>query len=94
MTIEWSAGDDLSIFVSMQEAPTGLSGIGLTEDELVRIDMEQSIDSYIDHEDERYFYSNSLVFIHPWWYIFKIASTIYICKFFWNNESMHNLYIV
>ena len=59
MTIEWSDGDDLSIFVSMQEAPTGLSGIGLTEDELVRIDMEQSIDSYIDHEDERYFYSNS-----------------------------------
>ena len=59
MTIEWSDGDDLSIFVSMQEAPIGLSGIGLTEDELVRIDTEQSIDSYIDHEDERYFYSNS-----------------------------------
>ena len=59
MTIEWSDGDDLSIFVSMQEAPMGLSGIGLTEDELVRMDQEQSIDSYIDHEDERYFYGNS-----------------------------------
>ena len=37
----------------------GLSGIGLTEDELGRMDQEQSIDSYIDYEDERYFYSNS-----------------------------------
>ena len=37
----------------------GLSGIGLTEDELVRMDQEQSIDRYIDHEDERYFYGNS-----------------------------------
>ena len=59
MTIEWSDDDDLSIFVSMQEAPKGLSGIGLTEDELARMDTEQSIDSYVDHEDERYFYSNS-----------------------------------
>jgi len=59
MTIEWSNGDGLSIFVSMQEGPMGLSGIGLTEDELVHMDTEQSIDSYIDHEDERYFYSNS-----------------------------------
>ena len=37
----------------------GLSGIGLMEDELVRMDTEQSIDSYIEHDDERYFYSNS-----------------------------------
>ena len=59
MTIEWSDDDGLSIFVSMQEAPMGLSGIGLTEDELGRMDQEQSIDSYIDYEDERYFYSNS-----------------------------------
>ena len=59
MTIEWSDDDGLSIFVSMQEAPMGLSSIGLTEDELVRMDEEQSIDRYIDHEDERYFYSNS-----------------------------------
>ena len=59
MTIEWSDDNDLSIFVSMQEAPMGLSGIGLTEDELVRMDKEQSIDSYIDYEGERYFYGNS-----------------------------------
>ena len=59
MTIEWSDGDGLSIYVSMQEAPIGLSGIGITEDEVTRMDQEQSIDSYIDHEDERYFYSNS-----------------------------------
>ena len=59
MTIEWSDDSDLSIFVSMQEAPMGLSGIGLTEDELVRMDKEQSIDSYIDYEGERYFYGNS-----------------------------------
>ena len=59
MTIEWSDDDGLSIFVSMQEAPMGLSGIGLTENELVRMDQEQSIDSYIDYENERYFYSNS-----------------------------------
>jgi len=59
MTIEWSGDDDLSIFVSLLEAPMGLSAIGLTEDELVRLDQEQSIDEYVEYEGERYFYGNS-----------------------------------
>ncbi len=59
MAIEWSGADDLSIFVSLLEAPMGLSVIGLTEDELVRLDQEQSIDEYVEYEGERYFYGNS-----------------------------------
>ena len=59
MTIEWSDDDGLSIFVSVQEAPIGLSGLDLTHDKLVRMDQEQSIDNYVAYEGEQYFYSNS-----------------------------------
>ena len=60
VAIEWS--DDrgrLSILVSVQESPMGLSAIGVTEDELVRMDEEQSLENGIDYGGERYAYSNS-----------------------------------
>jgi hypothetical protein len=37
----------------------GLASLGLTDDELMRMDQEQSIDNYIDYEGERYAYRNS-----------------------------------
>ena len=59
MTIEWSGDDDPSIFVSLLEEPMGLSAIGLKDDDLVRMDKEQSIDEYAEYGGERYYYSNS-----------------------------------
>ena len=59
MAIEWSEDGGLSIFVSTQESPMALSAVGLTNDELVRMDQEQSLDKFIEYEGERYSYSNS-----------------------------------
>ncbi len=60
VALEWSDdGGRLSILVSVQESPMGLSVIGLTDDELVRMDDEQSLENHIDYDGERYAYSNS-----------------------------------
>ncbi len=60
VALEWSDdGGRLSILVSVQESPMGLSAIGLTDDELVRMDEEQSLENGIDYDGERYAYSNS-----------------------------------
>ena len=59
IALEWSNDGGLSIFVCTQESPMALSAVGLTDDELVRMDKEQSLDNFLEHEDQRYFYSNS-----------------------------------
>jgi hypothetical protein len=59
IAIEWSDDGGLTIFVSTQESPMALSAVGLTDDELVRMDSEQSLDNFIEYEGERYLYSNS-----------------------------------
>ena len=57
--VEWSQGDKLFVTATDNRRPVGLSSIGLTEEELIRLDEENSIDSFIDVEDERYFYRAS-----------------------------------
>ena len=60
VAIEWSDdGGRLSILVSVQESPMGLPVVGLTHDELVRMDEEQSLENHIEYEGERYAYRNS-----------------------------------
>ena len=59
VAIEWSDEDGLSISVTEQAAPTGLAAVGLTDDDLVRLDQEQSIDNFITYEDQKYLYRNS-----------------------------------
>ena len=59
IAIEWSNDGDLTIFVSTQESPMALATVGLTDDELVRMDKEHSLDNALEYEGERYFYGNS-----------------------------------
>lgn len=57
--VEWSLGDKLFVTATDNRRPVGLSGIGLTEKELIRLDEENSIDNFIDVDNERYFYRAS-----------------------------------
>ena len=57
--VEWSQGDDLFVTATADRRPVSLSSIGLTEEELVRLDEEHSIDNFIDVENQRYFYRSS-----------------------------------
>ena len=57
--IEWSDDDGLFISVTEQEGPLGLASIGLSEDELIRMDEEHSIDNSFEYEGQRYIYRNS-----------------------------------
>ena len=59
IAIEWSDDGGLTMFVTSQESAMALSAVGLTDDELVRMDQEQSLDNFLEYEAERYLYSNS-----------------------------------
>ncbi len=59
IAIEWSDDGGLTMFVTTQESPMALSAVGLTDDELVRMDEEQSLDNFLEYEGDRYLYSNS-----------------------------------
>ena len=57
--IEWSEGEVLHISVTEEDAAVGLARVGLTNEELERIDEEQSTDNLITFDDEPYSYRNS-----------------------------------
>ena len=57
--IEWSYDGEFFISVNEQTTPKGLTGVGLDEDTIVRLDEENSIDNYVTIEGERYRYKNS-----------------------------------
>ena len=57
--IEWSEDDGLMISVSEQDAPMALESVGLSYDELVSMDEEQSVERQIAHDGQRYFYRTS-----------------------------------
>ena len=57
--VEWSQGRELFITATDNRKPEGLSSIGITEEELMRVDEEHSIDNYITVDDQRYYYRNS-----------------------------------
>lgn len=57
--VEWSPGDELFITATDDRSAVGISNLGITEDDLVRLDEENSIDNFIDVDDERYFYRTS-----------------------------------
>ena len=59
IAVEWSDDGGLTMFVTTQESPMALSAVGLTDDELVRMDEEQSPDNFLEYEGERYSYGNS-----------------------------------
>ena len=55
----WSDQGGLSITVMVDERPLGLSSLGLEDDDLVRMDEEQSIDNSVTIDGERYYYRYS-----------------------------------
>ncbi|MCH8745596.1 MAG: hypothetical protein IIB31_08115 [Chloroflexi bacterium] len=57
--VEWSQGDTLFVTATNNRRPVGLSAIGLTEEDLIRLDEENSIDNFIDVDNERYLYRSS-----------------------------------
>ena len=59
IAIEWSDDGGLTMFVTSQESAMALSAVGLTDDELVRMDEDHSLDNFLEYEGERYLYSNS-----------------------------------
>ena len=57
--LDWSDGYELAITATDDPDPVGLGSIGTTEDELIHMDEEHSIDNYIEVEGKKYYYRNS-----------------------------------
>ncbi len=57
--IEWSEDDGLFITVTDQGSARGIESVGLTYDELVRMDREHSLDNGFVHDGDRFEYRNS-----------------------------------
>ena len=57
--IDWTDSRELSISVTEDTGPAGLTATGLTEDDLIQLDEEHSIDNYVTIEGENYYYRNS-----------------------------------
>jgi hypothetical protein len=57
--IDWTGGHDLFVTATNNPDPVGLARIGLTEEELIDLDEEHSIDNYIEIEGDKYYYRNS-----------------------------------
>ncbi len=57
--IDWTDGYDLFVTATDDPDPVGLASIGLTEEQLIQLDEENSIDNYIDVDGDRYDYKNS-----------------------------------
>ena len=57
--IDWTDGRDLFVTATDDPDPVGLASIGLTEEELIDLDEEHSIDNHIEVEGDTYYYRNS-----------------------------------
>ena len=57
--IDWTDGHDLFVTATDDPDPVGLGSIGLTEEQLISLDEENSIDNYIEVEGDQYDYRNS-----------------------------------
>ena len=57
--IDWTEGYDLFVTATDDPDPVGLSSVGLTEEQLVALDEDNSIDNSIEVDGETYHYRNS-----------------------------------
>ncbi len=57
--LNWSDDGGLHVSVSTDRRPMGLQGVGLTEDDLGRLDREHSIDNYVTYDGATFYYQNS-----------------------------------
>ena len=57
--LDWTDGRELSVTVTEDTGPSGLTATGLTEGDLVQLDEEHSIDNYVTIDGDNYYYRNS-----------------------------------
>ena len=57
--LDWTDGRELLLTVTPDTGPSGLTATGLTEDDLIQLDEEHSIDNYVTIEGDNYHYRNS-----------------------------------
>ena len=57
--VDWTDGRELSVTVTEDTGPSGLTATGLTEDDLIQLDEEHSIDNYVTIDGDNYYYRNS-----------------------------------
>jgi len=57
--IEWEDDDHLEITATSPERELRLSELGLTEDDLARMDAEESRDNFVEWEGRKYYYQES-----------------------------------
>ncbi|CAI8046792.1 hypothetical protein GBAR_LOCUS25872 [Geodia barretti] len=58
--IDWTDGRELSTTVTEDTGPVGLGSTGLSEEDLIQLDEEQSIDNCVTIDGDNYFYRNSV----------------------------------
>lgn len=57
--VDWTDARDLSVSVTEDTGPSGLGSTGLSEEDLVQLDEEHSIDNYVTIDGDDYHYRNS-----------------------------------
>jgi hypothetical protein len=57
--IEWAEEDELFVTATTNKKPMGLASVGLTENKLIQMDEENSIDNQFTFEGTSYSYKNS-----------------------------------
>ena len=57
--VQWSDGGGLFVTANAEAPGMGLTQLGITEQQLIKMDEEHSVDNYITFEGTRYQYTNS-----------------------------------
>ena len=57
--VHWSDDRGLSVTVAAEQRPLGLNQFGITQEDLVRMDDEQSVDNYLTYDGREYYFKNS-----------------------------------
>ena len=57
--VEWAEEDELFVTATTNKRPMGVAGLGLTEEQLIKMDEENSIDNHFTYESTCYYYKNS-----------------------------------
>ena len=57
--VDWTDGRELSVTITEDTGPNGLTATGLSEDDLIQLDEEHSIDNYVTIDGDNYHYRNS-----------------------------------
>ena len=57
--VEWAEEDELFVTATTEKKPMGVTSVGLTEEKLIQMDEENSIDNNFTYEGTCYYYKNS-----------------------------------